>query len=130
MNALFLLDTLALQTDRHSGNFMIQGDENGYKGLTGIDNDISFGESNEVFGKKLTNYSGLPEEMLVDRKLANRIRAVTESELQLVFSDLLTEEEIKALWGRFQMLSERLDKMEKKDCWFRSGIMKLLNDKY
>ena len=115
MNALFLLDTLALQTDRHSGNFMIQADEEGnYKGLTGIDNDISFGENNEAFGQRMTNYSGLPEEMLIDRELANRIRAVTENELKLVFSDLLTEGEIAALWERFQMLSQYCDEMEER----------------
>ena len=116
MNTLFLLDTLALQTDRHSGNFFIEADENGnYKGLTGIDNDISFGTRESAYGKKEANYSGLPKQMLIDRKVADKIRAVKKPELKWYFGDLLSEQEIEALWSRFQKLSTYIDEMESKN---------------
>lgn len=116
MNALFLLDTLALQTDRHSDNFLIQADDQGqYLGLKGIDNDISFGEKEEAFGKKMNNYSGLPSSMLIDQGIADRVRAVSEKELKKTFSDLLTEGEIQALWVRFQKLSKYIDEMEEQN---------------
>lgn len=113
MNALFLLDTLAMQTDRHAENFFIDADENGnYKGLTGIDNDMSFGVNNDQFGTENTNYGGLPEQMLVDKKMAEKIKGVKKPELEMMFSDLLSKEEIDALWERFQKLSEYLNNLD------------------
>lgn len=114
MNALFLEDLLMVHPDRHGGNFKIATDEKGqYAGLKGIDNDSAFGERTDIdtfFGEN----GGLPEQMHIDRAMANRIRAVDGNQLELLFSDLLSKEEIDAMKDRFQQMSTYIDEMEKK----------------
>ena len=114
MNAMFLIDSLMQFGDRHDSNFLIEADEKGnYAGLKGIDNDTAFGEKTDM--KSRTNErSGLPEQMHIDRAMAEKIKAVAPEQLELIFSDLLTKDEIKAMQTRFKDMSKYIDQMEKK----------------
>ena len=118
MNEMFLLDTLAGQTDRHAGNFMI-GSSGGKISVKAIDNDLTFGALGDgkdarTFGKRgqSFNYGGLPELMQIDAKIAGRIRTIDREALDRTFSDLLSTEEIDALDTRFQKMREYVKAME------------------
>ncbi len=112
MNALFLEDLLMAHADRHAGNFKVEAKDGRVAGVKGIDNDSAFGERtnlDEVFNEN----GGLPERMHIDRAMANRIRAVDGKQLEFLFSDLLTGDEINAMKSRFKTMSAYIDEMEK-----------------
>ena len=128
MNEMFLMDTLAGHFDRHFGNFLVDRGENGKAQVKAIDNDATFGDYgtdpatgkdlNAVrFGKnkKRLNYGNLPAHMQIDANMAQKIRGVTRKQLELTFSDLLSEGEINALATRFEMMRKYIDAMEKED---------------
>ena len=123
MNQMFLLDTLAAHTDRHGGNFLIDPDEDGNVNVRAIDNDLTFGAladedaDRAAFGKrdKSFNYGGLPAAMQIDAGMAKKIRGMTKQMLETSFSDLLEPREIDALWTRFQMMKDYIDKQEAED---------------
>lgn len=108
LSRLQLIDALALQVDRHYGNFFIQYDKNGkVQGVTGIDNDMAFGKVKGV-EKRVKEYPGLSK--YVDKELAVRILALKDEDLQDVMADLLSADEIEALLSRLHQLQEHLKK--------------------
>ncbi len=123
MNEMFLVDTLAQYTDRHSGNFHISPDENGHISVKTLDNDISFGnlgteaDNKLAFGKRGTarNYGGLPAQMLIDANMAKNIMRVTPKMLESTFSDILSPQEIAALGTRFEMMKKYILAQQKED---------------
>ena len=114
MNELFLLDTLAGHPDRHGGNFRVDHRKDGSIGVKSIDNDLTFGENMDYFGKKTDHYGGLPEQMQIDRKMAESIRGMSKETLETSMGHLLKREEIDTLWEKFGRLREYIDEMEKK----------------
>ena len=121
MNEMFLLDTLATHTDRHSGNYHVGRDENGKISVKAIDNDLTFGSraneaaDKEAFGKRgrALHYGGLPAKMQIDARMAEKIKGMSKEMLDRTFSDVLSEAEIKSLWTRFGMMKEYVNAMEK-----------------
>ena len=116
MNELFLLDTLAGHLDRHAGNFMINRGEDGKIGVKAIDNDLTFGKKTP-FGKKggAVHYGGLPEQMQIDARMAQRIGSIDHDTLVTTFSDVLTREEIAALEERFGKMKKYIQALAKED---------------
>ena len=118
MNELFLLDTLAGHPDRHGGNFRVNQTDDGKGGksvsVKAIDNDMTFGENTDSFGKMLQWYGGLPEQMQIDANMAANIRGMKKETLETAMGHLLKKEEIEALWKKFGMMREYIDEMEKK----------------
>lgn len=116
MSRLHIMDALSGNIDRHVGNFLVDIDENGnYKNLTGIDNDISFGNRHEIIKEAKGKYTGLPGEMYMDEEICNRIDALEESQIRYLLMDLLTEDEISALWSRIVEMKGYIDRMRKKN---------------
>ena len=115
MNELFLLDTLAGHPDRHGGNFRVDHRKDGSIGVKAIDNDLTFGENMDYFGRKTDHYGGLPEQMQIDRRMAESIRGMSKETLETSMGHLLKKEEIDTLWEKFGRLKEYIDEMEKKD---------------
>mgnify|MGYP002402393167 CR=1 FL=1 len=106
LSRLQLIDTLAMQVDRHFGNFFVQFDAGGrVLGVTGIDNDMSFGKVKSV-DKGRQEYPGLSR--FVDKELADRILALRDEDLIAVMEDLLGPEEIDALLVRLHALQDHL----------------------
>jgi hypothetical protein len=110
LSRLQLLDTLAMQMDRHKGNFFLEFDQNGNViGLTGIDNDMSFGTNDDIKSSR-KEYPGLCK--YVDKEMAKKILALDPDLLKLAMSDLLTGPEMQALMDRLRKLKEDLRTME------------------
>ncbi len=118
MNELFLLDTLTGHPDRHGGNFKVNQTDDGKGGkkvdVRAIDNDITFGEDADKFGKWISHYGGLPEQMQIDANMAKNIRGMTKETLETSLGHLLKKEEIDALWDKFGKMNEYIDEMEKR----------------
>ncbi len=129
MNEMFILDTLASFSDRHSKNFMVGHGEDGKVSVKAIDNDLSFGTHRKKgqsgaktdrteFGKRReegNHYGGLPQKMQIDSQMAAKISGMTREELDLAFSDLLSKDEIDALWDRFDMMKSYIESMREQD---------------
>lgn len=106
LSRLQLIDTLAMQVDRHYGNFFVQFDESGrVLGVTGIDNDMSFGNVKAI-AKGRQEFPGLSR--FVDKELAERILALRDDDLVAVMEDLLSPEEIDSLLERLHALQSHL----------------------
>ncbi|WP_127587382.1 eCIS core domain-containing protein [Paenibacillus koleovorans] len=106
LSRLQLLDAIAMQIDRHTGNYFIQYDENGnVTGVTGIDNDMAFSREEEVKIKDKA-YPGLSK--FVDKELAERIIALQDDDLKAIMEDLLSPSELTALLARLHKLQTHL----------------------
>lgn len=105
LSRLQLLDTLAMQVDRHWGNYFIEYDEAGNViGVKGIDNDLSFGERSET--TRVASYPGISK--FVDKEMADRILALRPEDLEAALGDLLSENEMAALIQRLANLQQHL----------------------
>jgi hypothetical protein len=110
---LQLLDALAGQVDRNMGNFTLQLDQSGsIIGLTGIDNDMSFGAHRESIGK-VFNFPGISK--FVDQDMAERIINLDEKLLRVVMTGVLTDGEIEALIQRLTKLKTYLSDLKNKN---------------
>jgi len=106
LSRLQLLDSLAMQLDRHTGNFFLQIDANGnVTKVTGIDNDMSFGTQTGV-EKRIKQYSGMSA--FVDAEMAVKILRLDAELLRLAMTDLLSAEELNALSIRLVKLQANL----------------------
>ncbi len=106
LSRMQLLDTLAMQIDRHVGNFFIhRGDDGKVIAVTGIDNDMAFGLQTDL-EKKHKEYPGLSK--FVDKELAERILALRDDVLRTAMEDLLSPAEIDALLNRLNKLKQHL----------------------
>lgn len=112
---LQVLDALAGQTDRHTGNYFVERTASGQLGAVhGIDNEMAFGL--DTFGAILRN-SNEPARMgnygfnfltsdgeirlpYMDKQLADRIMALTPQDLQLLLGDVLEKPYLTALCVR------------------------------
>ncbi len=109
LNALQMIDFLAGQVDRHQGNYMIQVDGGGNViGVTGIDNDMSFGtkDTNEFAqrgGRQLP-----PLGMYFDKTMANKILALDPALVRIALSDLLSPAEVNSTVERLNLLKQKI----------------------
>lgn len=110
---LQLLDALAGQVDRNMGNFTLRLDASGsIVGLTGIDNDMSFGAHRDSV-ERVFNYPGISK--FVDQDMAERIINLDEKLLRVVMTGVLTDGEIDALIKRLAKLKTYLSDLKNKN---------------
>jgi len=106
LSRLSMLDALAMQIDRHLGNYFIEFDEDGnVTGVKGIDNDLAFGTMTSL--SQFHNYAGL-NKLFLDKDMAQRILALRNEDLQAVLGDLLSPEEMQALFTRLDKLKKHI----------------------
>jgi hypothetical protein len=113
MSKLQLLDVLALQIDRHQGNYKVITDETGaVKGVKGFDHDMSFGRRDGWVKGSTKEIPGLAK--YVDRQLAQAIVDLDPGVLKMVMSTLLEPDVVDALLARLAklktFLQENMDK--------------------
>ena len=117
LSKLQILDLLARQVDRNQGNFFLATDGNGQvTKVTGIDNDMSFGERNTSIAQKLDGVGDYPRvSAYVDKQMAQRIMRIDAQDIQFILGDLLPQEEINATVNRLLELQEHLKTLEKEN---------------
>ena len=112
--AMQALDYICGNIDRHEGNMFYQfGDVNGKTkliGITGIDNDLSFGLTPATTKKNVGNVWIQPEQFgVLDAATAQRILAIEKSTLQSTLSGYrLSLKEINAAWERTAHLQGKI----------------------
>ncbi|XWX03409.1 hypothetical protein VZO05_12945 [Aggregatilineales bacterium SYSU G02658] len=113
LSRLQLLDALAGQVDRNMSNFTLQLDNSGnIVGLTGIDNDMSFGAHRESVGR-VFNFPGISK--FVDKDMADRIIGLDEKMLRVVMTGVLSDAEIDTLIKRLTKLKTYLADLKGKN---------------
>ncbi|WP_244929641.1 DUF4157 domain-containing protein [Nocardioides sp. W7] len=118
LNKLQILDVIAGQLDRHSGNYFIETDQQTgtVTGVTGIDLDMAFGESftgttyedGEQLGAQ--NYRGMPES--IDRPFAERLLQISPEQIKTALTGLLSPAEIAATVTRFTKVQDAIRQAE------------------
>jgi hypothetical protein len=116
LNNLEWLDHLTGQGDRHPGNFIMNVAKDGtFHGLVGIDNDASFGvkmddpdkfHDDDKRGRKGgfggIGYNGIGTPLLIDRQLADNLRAPGAwDRIETTLKGLLTDAEVATAKTRF-----------------------------
>ncbi len=110
---LQVLDFICGQIDRNAGNFFVQRDGNGMMtGLTGIDNDLAFGDRgvNADKSRDVVDENG---DLLIphmSRKLSESIAALSEKTLEYVLMDLIDPPELEACLRRFREVKKAVIK--------------------
>jgi len=114
MNKLQILDAIAGQLDRHAGNYFVQRDPETGKvlGVTGIDNDMSFGANMTTPDNDVNahNYLAMPE--LVDEEFGRRLLQVSDKDIRDTLAGLLSEAEIEATVSRFNVVRDVVRNLE------------------
>ena len=114
LNKLQILDAIALQLDRHAGNYFVQTDQGGnVTGVTGIDLDMSFGHevadpTNTPKSWEFYAWRGLPE--AIDEEFGNRILAVSEDQVRGALTGLLSPAEVEATVNRFRVVQQTISR--------------------
>ncbi len=108
---LQIIDYICLNTDRHGANMMYHFSNDNppkFLGVTGIDNDNSFGTMD--FGEGIYGYGSLAGINVISESMAEHIRNVTREELyKAVQIKGLSEKEAEASWKRVLNIKERVD---------------------
>lgn len=105
LSKIQLLDVLARQIDRHSGNYVILKDENGnITGVKGFDHDMSFARNADM--NKAWELPGIAK--YVDKELAERIIALNPQMLAWVLEGLLQPDIIEMTLERLAILKDHL----------------------
>lgn len=116
LNKLQILDAIAGQLDRHSGNYYIQRDANSgdVTGVTGIDLDMAFGKNmndptvGTPTSQTAKEYRGVPK--IFDEQMANKILSITDTQVHDAIDGLLSKEEVAATVSRFQHIKSSIAK--------------------
>lgn len=134
MSQLQLLDTLAMQIDRHDGNFFIDYDKEGnVTSVTGIDNDMAFGNIEDI-DKRIKSFPALSK--FVEKELAERILSLHDDDLITVMEDLLAPSEVTALLTRLHKLQSHLQILKNNnellspDQWNEATARGMLEEQY
>ncbi|HRJ41300.1 MAG TPA: DUF4157 domain-containing protein, partial [Caldilineaceae bacterium] len=117
LSNLQVLDMIANQVDRHSGNVMATYDERGnVTGIRGIDNDFAFGQLKQDPQGRLIGYNrGLPD--YIDRRLAETILTIEPDDVRSTLRGLIVDEEIEMTVERFIMAKEHIEELTLIDEW-------------
>jgi len=133
LSKLQLIDQLAFQVDRNTGNYFIQVDGTGKViGITGIDNDFSLGTATDV-NKRNDKLPALSK--YADEEMAKAIINLDPELLRMVMADLLDDDEIAALITRLKTMQDFLKPLQargellKPDQWDAAMAQKLLDEK-
>ena len=115
---LQVLDYITGQIDRHTNNYFIQEDESTgmLTGVTGIDNDFSFGDAFQLKniigqnGISIFNDDGTFHIPHMDAAMADRILAVNKEQLFFLLGDLLEPSAIENAWKRLAQVQTAIKK--------------------
>ena len=128
---LQILDFICGNSDRHAGNMLYQFDENGkFKGVKGIDNDLSFGtlKYDGIFGTD-AYLGGVDDIRIISRDMAERVKKLSPAALSMALrSHGLRDEEVDSAVKRLNCLKDRID--QKPDPRFKHGLMIVEDDKW
>ncbi|MEN8158670.1 MAG: LamG domain-containing protein [Myxococcota bacterium] len=108
---LQLMDAIAGQVDRHSGNYFVQQDASGRcTGVQGIDNDVSWGKRLTQASGALPDAAHLPKHLppYVDREAYDSIMRLKPSAVAQSMNGLLTQDEIAAASQRLSEVQTHL----------------------
>lgn len=109
MSRMQMIDIIAMQADRHAGNFVLHVEGGRVVGLTGIDNDLSFGKRTAIDkGRQEFN----PLQKYVDKDMAERILRLDPNDLRWALGALLSPGEITAALKRLELLKEKLKEVQ------------------
>ena len=116
LTKLQLLDALTAQGDRHAQNYFIQRRPNGGIKVTGIDNDVCFGErihhpaqvrqAYKDVGRVVYHSCNLPP--VVDTEMAAAIERLTPQRLGELIGDKLTQPELQAAADRLAAIQQHI----------------------
>ncbi|SDE37022.1 hypothetical protein SAMN05192589_11614 [Paracidovorax valerianellae] len=138
---LQLLDHLTGQVDRHLNNYFIHVGPNGDAKVTGIDNDLCFGEkltdpadirrieSDSLF----VPFEGTHLPPVIDTDMERAIQGLAESDLRSILSDKLNEAELDAAGSRLEGLKKYAvslhlaNKVIEPDQWNDPAVQQLFN---
>ncbi len=131
---LQVLDYICGNVDRHQGNMLYKFEDiNGVRtltGITGIDNDASFGLITAEKGEG--DLAGPASMRVITRSAAETVLALTEDELKYSLYGLVDEKEIEFAWARTKLLQEQiktsLKTKWKNDSDIRTDIPRILDD--
>ena len=125
-----ILDYICGNIDRHLNNITYIFDElNTFVGIQGIDNDLSMGTI--VPEKKTSHLPALSNMFVISESMANKVKDITEEDLKYVLKGLnLSEDEIKAAWGRTQAVQIRIENANhyKTGDVFKIGKLSIVDD--
>lgn len=117
LSRLQLIDAIAGQIDRHSGNYFVHFDANGkVESITGIDLDMSWvsaqGDEKNQFkiDENVDKYPGFSR--FCDKELAEKIIAMEPSDLQSILAPLIEPKAIAAAVGRLIALQAKLTELK------------------
>ena len=114
---LQLMDSIAGQGDRHQGNYFVHFDGKEYKGLKGIDNDISWGKSLKTFDNSdsgMKDYQRgslhLPRYLppVIDQGTKDAILGLSDKTFSEKMGGLLTTEEMNAALARLKLVKAHI----------------------
>ena len=117
MNKLQILDAIALQLDRHMGNYFVQTGERGeVTGVTGIDLDMAFGSEFTDLGQEKRSWSayayrGMPTE--IDEEFGNKILTIREEDVRQALTGLLSAKEVDSTVARFTFVQGKVKEAQK-----------------
>lgn len=114
---LQIMDNIVGQIDRHEGNYFLdyEVDEEHkqllIKDVTGIDNDFSFGKSEQLGGAgtgSVLNFDGVYIAGMADQELYKRIQAVSPELLTVQLEGLIEPEYLEPLVKRYEAMRNKL----------------------
>lgn len=114
-----VLDIVAGQVDRHTGNYMINPDAEGGPKLTAIDNDTAFGTTTDIETTEQINARNQVTPALeetfrfVPPEIKNRVMEVTQTDLAQTLAGLLSKPQIDAACTRLEKLQKYMTELEK-----------------
>ena len=118
LSNLQVFDYICGQIDRHFENFFIQTDANEqFSGVTGIDNDLSFGQATlnssglyGQYGSKVVGENGELAIQHMSKEFAVSILSLPEQSVRFALADLIEQPEIEACCNRLRALKTALQK--------------------
>ena len=118
---LQILDNIIGQVDRHMGNYFVEYDRDDeaktltVKNVTGIDNDMSFGQSMVIGGlntpsilKPIDEKNGKYLPGMIDREMYDALMSVSEELLATNLENVIEPEYLDALKERFKKVKESI----------------------
>ena len=137
---LQFMDSISGQLDRHAGNYFVHMEDGKYKGLKGIDNDVSWGEKITAFSDPDRHTAAkaaikLPEHLppVIDKAAAKSILALDDRELQIRMGGLLTKPEMDAAAKRLALVQDHIRTkcriLKSDDEWTHADVTQLLMQK-
>ncbi len=113
---LQLLDSLTAQADRHTGNYMVEmNDQREIVGMKAIDSDFSMGPEPDhpefIVGRSGVHLTHLPP--VVDKDMAKAIRAMTHQDIEAMCDDMFDDRSVQSAKNRLDAVKEHLDELEK-----------------